>query len=556
MNPRTHCTEDIFLSDCIGNETFDEFVERARRFHGYPAPGLLLGGFMVEAAKARLPKGILFDAISETPWCLPDAVQMLTPCTVGNGWLKVLNLGLYAVTLYDKSNGVGVRVSVDYELLCNYPEYRVWLMKEKPKREQDDVQLRQDIRTAGASICRVEPVLVHIPKVARKSKGAIAVCPLCGQPYPKIHGRICRLCQGETPYENNSRQEFLDGPQNLKAVAVTDAEGRTALHDMTRIVPGEDKGPAFTRGQVITGGDICRLQSMGRNRVYVEDGQEIPPGWVHEDAAAQAFADALCGGGVAIAGDIREGKANLVATRDGLLTVDTEALTAFNSLTGVIATTRHDGSVLKAGTRVAATRSIPLFLPENVFHKAVNVLGDKPVLHVRPMRKARAGILITGTEVFQGLIEDKFEPVITGKLKALDCEVLRTIVAPDDREAVSRGIRALLDEGCDLIVTTAGLSVDPDDVTRQAIMDAGAEDLVHGAPILPGAMTLTARIGTAQILGVPACALFYKTTSLDLILPRLLAGQTLDRKLLSALGHGGLCMECKTCTFPKCPFGK
>lgn len=541
----------------IDNASYEEFIERARAFHGYPAPGLLLGGFMVEAAKARLPEGILYDAITETPWCLPDAVQMLTPCTVGNGWLKVLHLGLYAVTLYDKSNGVGVRVAVDDGLLRKFPEMHVWLHKAKPKREQDSDRLRREIGEAGADVCRIEPVLVRIPQVARKGKGAIAVCPLCNQPYPVVHGRICRFCQGDHPYEGGPvGNELFAVPETLTAVPVSDAPGRTALHDMTRIVPGQEKGAAFTRGQVLTGGDVCRLQHMGRNRVFVEDGGRTPPGWIHEDEAARAFGEALAGGGVALAGDIREGKANLAATRDGLLTVDREALRAFNSLPGVMAATRQDGVVLKSGARVGATRSIPLFLPENTFSRAMEILGRGPVLHMRPLRKARAGILVTGTEVFKGLIEDKFEPVISGKLKALGSEVLRTIVVPDEREAVSRSVRALLDEGCDLIVTTAGLSVDPDDVTRQGIMDAGAEDICYGAPILPGAMTLVARIGTAQVLGVPACALFHKTTSLDLILPRLLAGQTPDRRMMAQFGHGGLCMECKTCTFPKCPFGK
>jgi formylmethanofuran dehydrogenase subunit E len=533
---------------------YDTFFEQARRFHGYPAPGLLLGGFMVEEAKRHIPEGVLYDAIAETAWCLPDAIQMLTPCTVGNGWLKVENLGLYALSLYDKTTGQGVRVAVDLSRMAEYPEMRCWLMKERPKREQDSERLRAEIRTAGATVCTVRPVTVRLPMVARASKGDIAECPLCGQSYPAKHGRICRYCQGDIPYEPGEGATASDGPR-LRAVPVEQAVGSTALHDMTRIEPGKSKGAAFVRGQLLDAGDVCRLQHMGRNRVYVDEG--LPDGdWVHEDDCARAFGRGLAGGGVGIAGEVREGKANLVAERDGLFTVDEEALEAFNLVPGVMAATRHHGAVVRKGARLAATRAIPLFLARTEFDKAMRVLERGPVVAVRPLRKARAGILVTGTEVFNGLIEDRFAPIVTGKLKALGSEAAATIVVPDEREAVKNGALSLIEQGCDLIVTTAGLSVDPDDVTRHGLMDAGATDVRHGMPVLPGAMTLLARIGSAQVLGVPACALFYKTTSMDILLPRLLAGMDPDRRELARLGHGSLCQECKTCRYPRCPFGK
>ena len=97
----------------IRSYTFEQYVERVRDFHGFAAPGVLIGGFMVELAYQHLPEEGLFDAISETAKCLPDAIQLLTPCTVGNGWLTVINMGRYAMTLYNKYTGEGVRVFVD-----------------------------------------------------------------------------------------------------------------------------------------------------------------------------------------------------------------------------------------------------------------------------------------------------------------------------------------------------------------------------------------------------------------------------------------------------------
>ena len=85
------------------------------------------------------------------------------------------------------------------------------------------------------------------------------------------------------------------------------------------------------------------------------------------------------------------------------------------------------------------------------------------------MRKAKIGILVTGTEVFQGLIEDRFAPIITQKAQQHHCEVVKTLFAPDDADLIVQGVRDLLDAGADFIVTTAGMSVDPDDLTRKGL---------------------------------------------------------------------------------------
>ena len=140
----------------IRNYTFEEFVERVKEFHGYEAPGVIIGGFMVDLAYHHLPKEGLFDALCETPKCLPDAIQLLTPCTVGNGWLTVVNIGRYALTLYNKETGEGVRVFVETEKLDLWPELKTWFFKLKPKKEQDQALLSSQIKEAGSeyAVCR------------------------------------------------------------------------------------------------------------------------------------------------------------------------------------------------------------------------------------------------------------------------------------------------------------------------------------------------------------------------------------------------------------------
>jgi formylmethanofuran dehydrogenase subunit E len=325
---------------------------------------------------------------------------------------------------------------------------------------------------------------------------------------------------------------------------------------MTRIVPGKSKNAEFLAGQTIAAGDVCRLQQMGRNTVYVQD-ESLPDGaWVHENAAAIAFARRMAGAGIGYSDSPQEGKIDFHSTCAGLLQIDLKALERFNLVPNVMCATRQNYALVEDGRLLAGTRAIPLFLSRENFSRALSALGEEPLFSVLPLRQAKIGVLVTGTEVFQGIIEDRFAPIIRSKAEALGSTVVGEEFAPDERELIAAGVKKLLDRGADLIVTTAGLSVDPDDVTRCGLEDAGLTDTLHGVPLLPGAMTLIGRIGKTQVLGVPACALFFKTTSLDVLFPRLLAGAPITRLDLVRLAEGGVCLHCNTCTYPKCTFAK
>lgn len=189
----------------IGRYTFEEFKDLARSFHGYPAPGLLIGGFMVSLARSRLPKDTLFETLVETSKCLPDAVQILTPCSTGNRWMKVLDLGRYAVTLYDKFTGEGWRVHMDTTRLEAWPEIRSWFLKLKPKKDQDTARLFQEIEEAGPSYLGLQHVRIDPSWLGKKESGGIATCPVCGEAYPEKHGATCRGCADGEPFERGLR---------------------------------------------------------------------------------------------------------------------------------------------------------------------------------------------------------------------------------------------------------------------------------------------------------------------------------------------------------------
>ena len=542
----------------IGPYAFDEYIKTVESFHGHTAPGLLIGGFMVDLALKNLPKGEFFDAVCETRMCLPDAIQILTPCTIGNGWLKIFDFGRYALTLYEKYGGQGTRVFLDTKKVRKWSEISGWFFKLKPKSEQDFNRLIQEIRDAGSLICGMQQVQIKPMIMKVRHRTGFAICPICDESYPVDDGGICRACIGESPYLGLLKIEDSIFPENpkLNSTPVEHAIGKRVLHDMTRIIPNKEKGPAFKRDQLVMADDIFRLQQMGRQTVYTAEENPDDANWVHEDDAARSFSMEMAGEGVVCTEVPREGKADLIAERDGLFVIDEKRLQMFNMVPGVMCASRHGYSVVLKDLKLAGTRAIPLFLPRTEFERAMRILRDGPLFRVLPFRKAKVGILVTGTEVFRGLVEDKFIPIITNKVEKLGSRVVAEVIVSDDRKAIRKMIHHLIEKGADFIVTTAGLSVDPDDVTRLGLVDAGVTDMLYGAPILPGAMTLLARIGTIPIIGVPACALYYKSTSFDLILPRILAGLDITREDLSRMGQGSFCLDCKTCTFPKCPFGK
>jgi formylmethanofuran dehydrogenase subunit E len=184
----------------IGSYSYEEYVHLVESFHGSLAPGLLIGGFIVDLALKNVPPGEFFDAICEKEICLPDAVQLLTPCTVGNGWLRVLDFGRFAVTLYEKTDGEGVRVYLDAEKLKAWDEVNGWFWKLKKKPEQDYQLLLSQIKEAGHGMLSVQRVRVEPEKLRRQKLGTISVCPGCGEAYPIKHGDRCLACQGESPY--------------------------------------------------------------------------------------------------------------------------------------------------------------------------------------------------------------------------------------------------------------------------------------------------------------------------------------------------------------------
>ena len=338
----------------------------------------------------------------------------------------------------------------------------------------------------------------------------------------------------------------------MKKVNVRDAVGMVLCHDITQIIPGKFKGRAFQKGHIIQEEDIEKLLSCGKEHIYVWEYKE---GILHENEAAERLRDIVCGDGIEFGAEIKEGKIDFFAKEDGLLKVNEEELFKINSLGEMMVATIHNNTPVKKGEKLGGTRIIPLVIEEEKIKRAEDLIPTK-IMEVKKIHPKKAYMITTGSEVYSGKIQDAFGPAVKRKLEEYNCELVRQVILPDDKEKIKEAIKDGLNDGAELVMCTGGMSVDPDDMTPTAIKETGAELVTYGSPVLPGAMLLVAYNGDVPILGLPGCVMYNKRTAFDLVLPRVLANEKVTFEDIAKLGHGGFCLNCKVCTFPHCSFGK
>ena len=340
----------------------------------------------------------------------------------------------------------------------------------------------------------------------------------------------------------------------MKLVKTEDAVGQVLCHDITQIIKGVTKDAVFRKGHIITEEDIPVLLSVGKDNIYIWENDET---MMHENDAAEVLC-AICMGDNMSRGEVKEGKIELTAECDGVLKIDRDKLKAVNSYGQMMIATRHGDFPVKKGDKLAGTRIIPLVIEKDKMEAVKELCGSQPIMNVVPYRPRKVGIVTTGNEVFYGRIQDTFTPVVKEKVESFGAEVIGHMISNDDNANIEKCIRELLDEGCDMILCTGGMSVDPDDKTPLAIRNVCGSVVTYGAPVLPGAMFLLAYYGEENIpvMGLPGCVMYAKRTIFDLVLPRIMTGEILEKDDFDRLGEGGLCLNCDVCTFPNCGFGK
>lgn len=337
----------------------------------------------------------------------------------------------------------------------------------------------------------------------------------------------------------------------MKKINVRDAVGAELCHDITAMRDGF-KGAAFKRGHIITEADIPALLDIGKQTIFV---WEEHAGEIHEDDAARRMA-AMAPVKNAHYTEPSEGKVLLFADERGLFRVNRPLLQKINSIGDITISTIPDHYPVEAGARLASMRIVPLVTKEEQIIEAETLCKEEPLLDLRPYRHRKVGVIITGSEVYHGRIQDKFEPVVRKKMAHYPSEIVGITICDDDLDMIVAAAKAHLAGGADLLIFTGGMSVDPDDLTPSAIRALGAEIISHGVPAQPGNMTLVAYLGDVAILGVPGAAISLPTTMFDVLLPQVFTGDKLTKQDLIHLGDSGLCQMCKACHWPNCTFGR
>ena len=340
----------------------------------------------------------------------------------------------------------------------------------------------------------------------------------------------------------------------MRKIKVEDAVGQELCHDITGIFPDGQKGVMFKRGSVITAEDVPRLLDIGKNHVFAwePDADEV-----HEDDAALAAAEAVCGPGATYGKTPSEGKVTVSAARRGLFRVDSEALRRINSVGDYTIACLPGMTRVEEGGKLGGIRIVPLVTKRCNVESAVKIAAASyPVFDVLPFKKLKCGVIITGSEVYYGRIKDKFEPVMRGKVAAFGGDFMGAVKCPDDISAILEAISEFKGNGAELVMLTGGMSVDPDDLTPSAIRACGARLVTQGMPMQPGNMLTVAYLGETALIGVPGASLHSPVTSLDVFLPRVFAGIEITSDSIPGLGEGGFCLNCEKCTYPVCYFGR
>lgn len=337
----------------------------------------------------------------------------------------------------------------------------------------------------------------------------------------------------------------MSRPERTRMIEVKteDAIGLALAHDLTQIIPGQFKGRRFKKGHVVRAEDIPVLLQMGKAHLYV---LELGAHDLHEDEAALRMAQAVAGSNVTLT-EPSEGKVLIRSAIVGLARIERDFIDGMNAVDEIAMATVSDYAVVQPGQSLAGTRVIPLVVAtekivsveRNAAHWKEAHAGLAPV-RVHPFNRLRVGLITTGSEVYTGLIEDKFGPVVREKVEALGSVIVEQRLSPDDSDAIVREIRYFQQQEVDLILITGGMSVDPDDRTPGAIKQAGARIVSHGTPMLPGSMLLMAYLDQTPIMGLPGCVIYDRFTSFDVLLPRICAGVSIERHHITELGYGGL----------------
>lgn len=317
---------------------------------------------------------------------------------------------------------------------------------------------------------------------------------------------------------------------------IAEAEGLILGHN----VAGSGGRRLLRKGKALSAKDIAVLRTLGREVVYVA---RLAAEDVVEDLAAQRVAEPFAQPGIRLSRP-GTGRVNLYAEVRGLLRVDRGLLLELNALDGVTLATLRDHAAVRPGKMVATLKIIPYALPESTVQRAERIAAGG-VLRFSELRESRVDLILSGSPGARERIIQGFEGALVPRLEALGARLERgefiPLEDPADEERLAEAIHARCEAGTDLLILAGETAImDRFDIAPRAVERAGGDIVCFGAPVDPGNLLLLAYRRQTPILGAPGCARSPKKNIVDLVLPRLLAGDRLTRREIAAFGHGGL----------------
>jgi molybdenum cofactor cytidylyltransferase len=317
---------------------------------------------------------------------------------------------------------------------------------------------------------------------------------------------------------------------------ISEAVGTILMHNVA------DAGGRRTlkKGTFLTAEHVAQLAEMGRGTVDVAI---LEADDVHEDEAAATLAAAL---------QTRElyltppagGRVNLRTKVDGLLEVDAERLLEINMLPGFALGTRRQHTVVgpnQETDNVGTMKIVPYAVRRHDLERAIELASDRPgIVEVRPFHQGRrVAMLFVGEPPVHSKLRDEYLPPTQTRLERLRADLIAVDYTTEDEAAIAQAA-AHLAESADLLIIAGQTSViHEDDTTLRALRRAGAVATLSGAPVEPGNLLALAYFSNAPVMCAPGCAKGLKRNVVDLILPRLLLGDRLERRDIAALGLGG-----------------
>ncbi len=320
----------------------------------------------------------------------------------------------------------------------------------------------------------------------------------------------------------------------VEKVPLDQAIGHILVHNQV----GPDGRKVLKKGHLLTGTDLAALQALGQTEVYVAilTNEDIP-----ENEAARRLGEIIAGEHLTTS-TATTGRVNLITTAAGLFKVNQPALLDFNDRPGITLATIPTNSVVQPKRIVGTIKIIPYSVPQAELAAAEAVARTgQPLVQVKPFVVRRAVLITTGSQAARQNVLSSFVPALRDRLISYEAEMIEGPYVPEEEARVSAAVQEALDWGAELILIAGETSImDTDDLTPRAIKAVGGEIVHHGVPVEPGNLLLLAYIKDVPVMGAPGCARSKNYNVVDMVLPRLAAGERLTRRDLIELGHGGL----------------